>query len=197
MHTEVIEELPHLRAYARSLCGDAVQADDLVQTTCLKALKNIDRFKEGTNLRAWLFTILRNTFISEFRRKSAEVELPEEADSFISGPAGNQEATCEMQDVARALHKMKPEFRETLLLVGAAGFQYEEVAEMMELEVGTVKSRVSRARRQLRQALENEQALPPLKQAKETLAQLLHFVTPTRTKPGRGKMQPADLALAA
>jgi RNA polymerase sigma-70 factor, ECF subfamily len=144
-----IAAIPNLRAFAVSLCGNLERADDLVQETMLKAFKNIDSFQEGTNLKAWLFTILRNTYFSDRRRLKREVE---DADGLHAGRVavhpeqhGHMDM-CELQDALKQLHDDQ---REALILVCAAGMSYEEAAEIAGCAVGTIKSRVNRARAKL------------------------------------------------
>jgi RNA polymerase sigma-70 factor, ECF subfamily len=149
----LIALLPNLRAFAFSLCGQHDRADDLVQETLLKAWSHLDSFQEGTNLRAWLFTILRNTFITEMRRRRREVEDADgkKAEGLFVAPA--QQGHIDMQDVRKALDLLPPRQREALVLVGAAGMSYDETAEITKCAVGTVKSRVNRARSRLAQLL--------------------------------------------
>ena len=138
--------IPNLRAFAISLCGNHERADDLVQETLLKAWSHMDSFQEGTNLRAWLFTILRNSYFSEIRRRRREVEDSDakKAESLWVAPA--QQGHLDMQDLRKALGMLPPDQREALVLVGAAAISYEEAAEIAHCAVGTVKSRVNRAR---------------------------------------------------
>jgi len=146
---ELVDHLPALRAFARSLVSDAATADDLVQETVMKAWANIDRFQPGTNMKAWLFTILRNTFYSALRKRSWEVEDVDEkrANRLPQKPA--QEGHLAMQDFLAALRQLSAEQREALLLVGASGFSYDEAAGMCGCATGTIKSRVNRARERL------------------------------------------------
>jgi RNA polymerase sigma-70 factor, ECF subfamily len=138
-----------LRAFAVSLCGDKERADDLVQETLFKAWNHLDSFKEGTNLKAWLFTILRNTYFSERRKRRREVE---DADGTYAGRLAThpeQHGHMDMQDFGAVLVRLPDDQREALILVGAAGFSYEEAAEICGCAVGTIKSRVNRARNRL------------------------------------------------
>jgi RNA polymerase sigma-70 factor (ECF subfamily) len=144
-----VAEMGSLRAFAVSLCGDKERADDLVQETLFKAWNHLDSFKEGTNLKAWLFTILRNTYFSERRKRRREVE---DADGSYAARLATQPAQhghMDMQDFRAALTKLPDDQREALVLVGAAGFSYEEAAEISGCAVGTIKSRVNRARNRL------------------------------------------------
>jgi RNA polymerase sigma-70 factor (ECF subfamily) len=144
--------IPNLRAFAVSLCGDLDRADDLVQETLLKAWDHLESFQEGTNLRAWLFTILRNTYFSECRRRRREVEDRDGKAADIPVHPG-QQGHIDMQDFRRALNLLPPDQREALVLVGAAGFSYEEAAGISGCAVGTIKSRVNRARGKLTELL--------------------------------------------
>lgn len=141
--------LPQLRAFAISLTGNADRADDLVQDTVMRAWAHSASFQPGTNLRAWLFTILRNLFTSEYRKRRREVEDAngDYAASLVSPAA--QESSLEMQDMQAALAKLPDDQREAVLLIGASGFSYEEAAEICGCAVGTIKSRVNRARGKL------------------------------------------------
>jgi RNA polymerase sigma-70 factor, ECF subfamily len=142
----LVSAIPNLRAFAVSLTGDHHLASDLVQETLLKAWSNRDKFDPGTNLKAWLFTILRNTYFSEFRKRRREVQdVDGEAAARLTSPP-EQQGHLDLQDFRRALTLLSPDQREALLLIGAEGFSYEEAAEISGCAVGTVKSRVNRAR---------------------------------------------------
>jgi RNA polymerase sigma-70 factor (ECF subfamily) len=146
---QVLAAVPSLRAFAISLCGNVDRADDLVQETLLRALANIDSFQPGTNMPAWLFTILRNLFRSEYRKRRREVEDTDGsyAETLKSQP--EQPGRVEFQEFQTALAKLPSDQREALILVGASGFSYEEAAEICGCAVGTIKSRVNRARTRL------------------------------------------------
>jgi RNA polymerase sigma-70 factor (ECF subfamily) len=151
---EMVAAIPRLRAFAVSLCGNPDRADDLVQETLAKALLNIKSFSVGTNLLAWLFTILRNAYYSEFRKRRREVA---DVDGSLSGALvskADQDDHMEMLDFRRALQKLSPDQREALILIGASGLSYEEAADVCKCAVGTMKSRVSRARGRLNELLE-------------------------------------------
>lgn len=138
--------VPHLRAFARGLCGRADMADDLVQEALLKAWAAQDRFEPGTSMRAWTFVILRNAYLTDMRRNRFRGEYDETvAERILTAPAG-QEEPIHLADLHRALLTLPPERREALLLVGAGGFSYEEAASICGCAVGTIKSRVGRAR---------------------------------------------------
>lgn len=149
----LIAALPVLRAFARSLCGNRVQADDLVQETAVKALANQDRFTPGTNFNAWLITILRNHFYSEGRKRRREVEDVDDNYAARLYDVPGQEGHVALGEFVRALKEVPDEQREALILVGASGFSYEEAAEICGVRVGTIKSRVSRARARLSELL--------------------------------------------
>ena len=145
----VLAAVPSLRAFAISLSGNVDRADDLVQETLLRAIANIDSFQPGTNMSAWLFTILRNLFRSEYRKRRREVEDAEGnyAKTLKTQPAQN--AHLEFEEFRVALEKLPQDQREALILVGASGFSYEDAAAICGCAVGTIKSRVNRARSKL------------------------------------------------
>src|SRR3954469_2815788 len=145
----ILAAIPRLRAFAISLCGNVDQADDLVQETMYRALANIHSFQPGTNMSAWLFTILRNHFRSEYRKRRREVEDADGhyAESLTSHP--EQHGQLELSEFRTALNHLPDEQREALILVGASGFSYEEAADICGCAIGTVKSRVNRARTRL------------------------------------------------
>ena len=149
----MLAAVPSLRAFAISLSGNIDRADDLVQETLLRAMANIDSFQPGTNLPAWLFTILRNLFRSEYRKRRREVEDADGsyAESLKSYP--EQHGRIEFEEFRVALMKLPADQREALILVGASGFSYEETAAICGCAVGTIKSRVNRARRRLAELL--------------------------------------------
>lgn len=153
LRRDLLGSIPNLRAFAVSLTGNSERADDLVQETLMKAWAKFDTFQEGTNLRAWLFTILRNEFYSQVRKRGREVEDAEGtyAARLASQPA--QGGHMDMRDFREALSHLPADQREALILVGASGFSYEEAAEICECAVGTIKSRVSRARTRLTELL--------------------------------------------
>ncbi len=149
----LISEIPNLRAFARSLSGSVHTADDLVQDTLLKAWSHSDSFVHGSNMRAWLFTILRNTYYSLYRRRGREVQ---DTDSIYSGKvavAPGQDSAIDLADLRIALEKLPEDQREVLIMVGATGLSYEETAEICGVAVGTIKSRVNRARVKLAELL--------------------------------------------
>jgi RNA polymerase sigma-70 factor (ECF subfamily) len=152
----MLAAVPSLRAFAISLSGNIDRSDDLVQETLLRAIANIDSFQPGTNMSAWMFTILRNLFRSEYRKRRREVEDTDGtyAESLKSHP--EQGSRLEFQEFRAALAKLPPDQREALILVGASGFSYEEAANICGCAVGTIKSRVNRARTRLADLLSIE-----------------------------------------
>lgn len=157
----LLAELPSLRAFAMSLTGKHDRADDLVQETLMKAWSAFGSFTEGTSLRAWLFTIMRNSFYSTHRKQRREVQDVDgmAAARMISTPA--QHGHLDLADFREALDQLVPDQREALILIGASGFSYEEAAEICGCAVGTVKSRVNRARQRLIEILEIENGDDP------------------------------------
>ena len=151
---ELTDVVPHLRAFARGLCGRPDMADDLVQETLLKAWAAQERFEPGTSMRAWTFVILRNAYLTDMRRNRFRGEYDETvAERILTAPAG-QEEPIHLRDMHRALLTLPPERREALLLVGAGGISYEEAAHICGCAVGTIKSRVGRARAALTTMIE-------------------------------------------
>ncbi len=146
---QIIKEMPYLRAFAISLSGSYSKADDLVQETLVKAWTHADSFQTGTNLRAWLVTILRNTYFTQFRKSQREAPDPDGAIADQIAVEGGQESKVHMKDVQKAISKLVPEQREVLLMIGVADLSYEEAAEACGVPVGTVKSRLNRARANL------------------------------------------------
>lgn len=153
MRSDLLSVVPNLRAFAVSLCGNPDRADDLVQETLVKAWSNFDSFVEGTNLPAWLFTILRNIYYSEYRKRRREVSDSDglHAARLASAPA--QTGHMDFLDFREALQKLPYDQREALILIGASGLSYEEAAAVCNCAVGTMKSRVNRARNRLAEML--------------------------------------------
>ena len=150
----LLAALPSLRAFALSLSGRPDRADDLVQETVMKAWAKQDSFKLGTNMQAWLVTILRNTFYSQMRKRGREVQDTEGAFTARLSVPPSHDGVMDMADFKHALASLPDEQREALLLVGASGFSYGETAEICDCAVGTIKSRVSRARTKLQEVLQ-------------------------------------------
>jgi len=151
---EMVQLVPQLHTFARSLCRDGVHADDLVQEALLRAIDNIERFKPGTNLKAWLFTIVRNEHYSQLRRRKFEAhDISSDVLPEPSVPP-DHDGELELRDLNRALAMLSAGQRAALILVSASGFSYEEAAAICGCAVGTIKSRVARARTSLLAMLE-------------------------------------------
>ena len=146
---ELVEHLPALRAFAMSLTRNSATADDMVQDTVVKAWTNMDKFQVGTNLRAWLFTILRNTYYSSRRKAVREVADVDGVFTESLSQKPDHDGRLHMADFREAFATLPDEQREALILVGASGFAYEEAADMCGVAVGTIKSRVNRGRKRL------------------------------------------------
>ena len=154
----LIEEIPRLRRFARGLAANVHDADDLVQATLIRAMERSESWKRGTNLRAWLFTILHNLFISEFRKTrrarewtKAETDMPSRSDTV-----GDQQVThLRLREVEDALQELPADQRSTIVMVAIEGLSYEEAAAIQDVPVGTVRSRLSRGRAELRRRLQD------------------------------------------
>jgi RNA polymerase sigma-70 factor (ECF subfamily) len=156
--TQIIAAIPGLRAFGLSLTSRSDKADDLVQETLMKAWKHHESFQQGTNMKAWLYTILRNEFYSQIRKRKREVE---DADGVYSSKVAvhaEQDGHLDMADLRIALAKLPEDQREAIILVGASGFSYEEAAVICSVAVGTIKSRVNRARARLTVLLQLDEA---------------------------------------
>jgi RNA polymerase sigma-70 factor, ECF subfamily len=159
LRDELVRWIPNLRAFALSLTQSAQHSDDLVQETLVKALTNLDKFQTGTNLRAWLFTILRNSFYNGIRyRKYHQTTALEDAGPGFLELRASQEKYIEFQDVLKSLSRLAPEQREAIILIAAEGLSYEEAAAVCNCPVGTVKSRLSRARQRLEEYANGERS---------------------------------------
>ena len=186
--TDLVALIPFLRAFARSLCGHRDMADDLAQDTLARAWQARGSFVPGTNMKAWLFTILRNQFYSDRRRAWRQMACDQDLAERIPGNE-NQLRDMDLTDTARALRTLGAEQREALILVGAGGFSYEEAAAVMSCPVGTVKSRVARARTALLEILDGTRAVPgerrpsdsdAMEQILDQLDRLMAVQTPSR-----------------
>ncbi|MEO1637962.1 MAG: RNA polymerase sigma factor [Pseudomonadota bacterium] len=151
---ELVTHLPALRAFALSLTRNRATADDMMQDTVLKAWTNMDKFAVGTNMRAWLFTILRNTYYSSRRKLNREVADVDNAFSDSLSVKPDHDGKLQMRDFKVAFDQLADEHREALILVGASGFSYDDAAEMCGVATGTMKSRVNRARAKLTELLQ-------------------------------------------
>lgn len=150
---ELITAIPRLRAFAFSLCRNGDRADDLVQQTLMKAWANMKSFEPGSNIAAWLYTILRNEFYSEFRKLRHEVPDTDGVFAARLTSFPTQDSHIDFQDFRTALFKLADDHREALMLIGASGLSYEEAAKICGCAVGTMKSRVHRARTKLAELL--------------------------------------------
>jgi RNA polymerase sigma-70 factor, ECF subfamily len=153
LRVSLLKAIPHLRAFAISLTGKVDQADDLVQEAIMRGLSNLDRFTPGTDLQAWLFTILRNHFYTSLRKRRREVEDPEGAMAGLLSTPPEQHGRLDLDDLRLALGRLSVEQREALLLIGAEGMSYEEAAVICGVNIGTIKSRMNRARIRLAELL--------------------------------------------
>lgn len=151
--SEIVRLIPALRAFAHTLCRDASEADDLVQETLMKGIANINRFQPGTNMKSWLFTIMRNTSYTRF--KMANREGPGLLDCASSRPAisASQEWSLRSQEMARAIEALPDDQRQVIVLIGILGTSYDDAAGICGCAVGTIKSRLSRARYRLLETL--------------------------------------------
>ncbi|WP_416798782.1 RNA polymerase sigma factor [Ciceribacter azotifigens] len=150
---DMLAALPNLRAFAVSLTGRHHLADDLVQDTIVKAWAKQDHFEPGTNMKAWLFTILRNEFYSQMRKRGREVADTDGVFTSQLATHPQQYGSLDLQDFRKALEQLPPDQREAIILVGASGFAYEEAADICGCAVGTIKSRINRARNKLQEIL--------------------------------------------
>jgi len=146
---ELVTHLSALRAFALSLTRNSATADDMMQDTVLKAWTNMDKFQPGTNMRAWLFTILRNNYYSSRRKLNREVADVDNVFSDTLSVKPDHDGRLQMMDFKQAFEQLADEHREALILVGASGFSYDDAAEMCGVATGTMKSRVNRARAKL------------------------------------------------
>lgn len=153
LKSDLLAAIPNLRAFAVSLCGNPDRADDLVQETLVKAWSNLGSFAEGTNLPAWLFTILRNIYYSEYRKRRREVADSEGTIAARLATAPTQPGHMDFLDFHAAMQKLPADQREALVLIGASGLSYEEAAAICHCAIGTMKSRVNRARQRLAELL--------------------------------------------
>jgi len=156
MRTALLEAVPHLRAFARSLTRNRDQADDLVNDTIVRAIAASNQFTPGTNFRAWVFTILRNLFYNQGRRGKSRFSSLDDLTVDEPAESATQEASLEFCDFRRAFWQLPDHHREALILVGASGLNYEDAAKICGCQVGTMKSRVSRARTELRRVLDED-----------------------------------------
>lgn len=157
--SELLACLPDLRAYARSLTRNRHDADDLVQDAVVRMLNSADRYQPGTNFKAWAFTILRNRFLNEFVAKRRLTRELDEGELERVTVSARQEEGLELSDFQRIFHRLPEDHRSILTLVAGSGLPYEDVARVLNCAVGTVKSRVHRARTALFALLEEEESV--------------------------------------
>lgn len=162
----IAQEIPRLRRYARALTGDRSAADDLVQDTLERALSRFHLWRHGSDLRAWLFTIMHNIFVNQARSRARHQHEALEADPNAEGLRGRDPEWLELRDLASALARVPHEQRAVLLLVGLEQFTYDEAARILDIPIGTVMSRLSRGRERLRVLLGGEAAVTSLKMVK-------------------------------
>ena len=159
------KEIPRLRRYARALTRDGIRADDLVQSCLVRALAKSHLWQPGTDLRAWLFTILHNQHVNDVRRSVREgINIPVEDVAPLLTVQSTQGASLQLRDLDRALERLPEEQRQVLLLVGLEGMRYEEVAMVLDVPVGTVRSRLSRGRDMLRRLMDIKIDVPSLEE---------------------------------
>ena len=159
----IATHIPQLRRYARALTGDYTAAEDLVQDTLERAWKRIGLWRLGSDLRAWLFTIMHNLYVNQLKANSRKLGQPPEQATLDLSVRPTQEDRLELRDLNKALRRLSNEQREVLLLVGLEQMSYEEVAKVLGIPIGTVMSRLSRGRDQLRAMMEGSSAAPQLK----------------------------------
>jgi RNA polymerase sigma-70 factor (ECF subfamily) len=178
LRDDLVAAIPNMRAFAISLCGNRDRADDLVQEALVKAWNHLESFEQGTNLKAWLFTILRNAYFSELRKTKREVaDSDGQLAARLSVPP-EQQGHLDLVDLNRALSQLPPDQREALILVGAEGFSYEDAASISGCAIGTVKSRVNRARAKLAELM----AMDPSDEAPSMGAEAEPKSRPTRSR---------------
>lgn len=162
LQNELLECLPQMRAFAYYLVRDPERVDDLVQEATVRVLTSADQFQPGTNFKAWVFTIIRNLYLNDLRKARRFVDTGGESEDFagLASLPATQESSIEFRNFFRAFWQLGEEHREVLMLVGASGFSYERASEICGCEIGTVKSRVSRARKALKEICDQEVTAP-------------------------------------
>jgi RNA polymerase sigma-70 factor (ECF subfamily) len=159
---ELLEhEIPRLRRYARALTRDTALADDLVQNCLVRALAKQHLWQAGTDLRAWLFTILHNQHVNDVRRSVREgVAVPVEDAAGMLTVSDKAEVSLQLRDLDRAIAELPDEQRQVILLVGLEGMRYDEAAAVLDIPIGTVRSRLSRGRESLRELMGMQEHMP-------------------------------------
>ncbi|MEO1987170.1 MAG: sigma-70 family RNA polymerase sigma factor [Martelella sp.] len=150
---QVVELIPALRAFARTFCSDPNDADDLVQETIVKGIANLDKFKPGTRLKSWLFTIMRNTFYTQIKLRNREAPGGEDCVSGLQQCEATQDWSASGQDILDALSRLPKQYSEIFVLVLVLGESYADAADICGCAIGTVKSRVNRARQMILEEL--------------------------------------------
>ena len=164
MDANIAEQIPRLRRYARALISDPGRADDLVQDTLERAWVKLHLWQRGSDLRAWMFSIMHNLFVNQVRK--SQLHMVELDDDALEVPVrATQEDSLHMRDLASALGQLPAEYREVVLLVGLEQMSYEEVAQVLGIPLGTVMSRLSRGRERLRTLMSGD-AAPMLRRVK-------------------------------
>ena len=161
---QMIGHLPRLRRFALAITGDAIEADDLVQETCLKALSNLNQFQAGTRLDSWLFRIAKNAWLDKIKKVSSRTDHVDiDTAPELQDPTAQEvvEHRAALRDTSRAIAQLPEELSDLLILICIDGRSYEETAQMMELPIGTVMSRLARARRQLHQTISSNPSRTP------------------------------------
>ena len=161
-HALLEPQIPRLRRYSRALTRDTQRADDLVQDTLVRALMIQDRWEPGTNLRAWLFTLMHNQYVNNVRRANREagtIDIDDVSSSLVA--TTDPTASRQLYELEHALGQLAAEQREVILLVGLEGFSYEDAAKVLAVPVGTVRSRLSRGRESLRRQFGIEETIDP------------------------------------
>jgi RNA polymerase sigma-70 factor (ECF subfamily) len=161
----ITEQVPRLRRYARALTGDRMSADDLVQDTLERAWEKLHLWQRGSDMRAWMFSIMHNTFINHIKKKQLVTTSLDDDEALSVSTSATQEHSLEMRDLASSIGKLPYEYREVILLIGLEQMQYEEVAQVLDIPLGTVMSRLSRGRERLRTIMAGENA-PALRRVK-------------------------------
>lgn len=166
LHARIEEQIPRLRRYARSLTGDGALADDLVQDTLERALSRFHLWRHGSDLRAWLFTIMHNIFVNQARSRLRHQHETLESNAAVESMRAREPDWLELRDLDNALAQLPHEQRAVLLLVGLEQFSYEETARVLQIPIGTVMSRLSRGRERLRTVLAGTTSASSLKVVK-------------------------------
>ncbi len=164
MNAVITEQIPRLRRYARALTGDRTSADDLVQDTLERAWGKLHLWRRGSDMRAWMFSIMHNTFINHIKKKRL-VTISMDDDVLEVPTRATQEDFLQMRDLVSAIEKIPHEYREVLLLIGLEQMSYEEAAKVLGIPLGTVMSRLSRGRERLRTIMSGE-STPVLRMVK-------------------------------